>query len=836
MRSRWRLILGTLVSAVFLTWAIAGLNIPAFLGALRSAQYAWLLPGVAIYFLGVWARTWRWQYMLRPIRPLGLGPLFRLVCIGYMGNNVFPARAGEVLRSYALKQEHGVSISSSLATVLIERLFDGLTMLLFVFVALPLVRFETAALERFRASIAVFTLLFVGALVVFLAIAARPHLARRLADWLAQRILPFRYRQRAVSLADRFLVGFESLASGRAVVMIFVTSVFVWLCETAKYWFVMHAFPFATSFVTLMLMNGIVNLFTTLPAAPGYLGTFDAPGIAVLEAAGVNKAVATAYTLVLHVALWLPITLLGAVYLWRSRLNWRQATTGVEEPSADGAGGQAVHLAGGSGGPPEGWPAAGLADSPRPPVGSVEGVPGTRRPTVGSVAGAVGSARPAVGSVDGLPAPPRVLVVGAGFAGLAATYDVARAGAAVTLLEAMDRPGGLAAGFRDDAWDWSLDYFYHHLFTSDYDAMALARETGFGDRLIVRRPITAYQYRGQPYALDGVIPVLRFPGIPFVDRVRMGLVIAYLKLRRDWRQLEETTVRAWVCRWMGEPAYRVIWEPLLLGKFGDYHDGIPMSWLWARLHKRSMRLIYFEGGFQAFADHLQATVEQLGADVRLSTPAEEVRQRPDGVLEVVTARGVLEADRVIWTAAPHELARRATDLRADYRARLLELRHLGAIVVVLALDRQLMPRVYWLSLDKREFPFLACVEHTNFMPRQRYGGDHLVYLGDYPPSEHRVFGLSDEELLAEWLPAVRTIHPEFERRWIRRSWVFRQDYAQPVFPLHYSRLMPSVETPWPGLVLASMSQVYPWDRGTNYAVALGRQVAAKILGRPSAVW
>ncbi len=809
MRSRWRLLLGTLVSAVFVAWAVAGLNIPAFLQALRTAGYAWLLPGVAVYFLGVWARTWRWQYMLRHIRPLELRPLFRLVCIGYMGNNVFPARAGEVLRSYALKQEHGVSISSSLATVLIERLFDGLTMLLFVFVALPLVRFETEALERFRASIAIFTLLFVGALLVFLAVAARPQLARRLVREIAQRFIPSRYRDRTLSLADRFLIGFESLASGRAVVMIFVTSVFVWLCETAKYWFVMHAFPFSVSFVTLMLMNGIVNLFTTLPAAPGYLGTFDAPGIAILEAAGVDKHLATAYTLVLHVALWLPITLLGAWFLWRSRLNWRQATMVDQAP-------QGVSVAAGSP----------LADSPSPAQSSASSHGPGGSLSASNPEAALPSATVAA---RGRQAEPRVAIVGAGFVGLTAAYDLARAGLPVTVVEAVDCAGGLAAGFRDEHWEWSLEHFYHHLFTSDHHIMDLARQTGFGDRLIQRRPITAYQFQGRGYALDGVLPVLRFSGIPFVDRVRMGLVIAYLKLARDWRPLEQTTVRDWVCRWMGEPAYRVIWEPLLIGKFGKYHQGIPMSWLWARLHKRSARLIYFQGGFQAFADHLQLTVERSGADIRLGTPVERIRRGPQGVLELITPQGAVAADRVIWTTAPQALAERAPDLPDQYRARLLELRHLGALVVILALDRQLMERIYWLSLDKREFPFLACVEHTNFMPRECYGGDHLVYLGDYPPPTDGIFELSDDELLDEWLPALGAINPQFDRRWIRHSWVFRSPYAQPVFPLGYSALVPGLETPLPGLLLASMSQVYPWDRGTNYAVELGHQVAALIL-------
>jgi glycosyltransferase 2 family protein len=325
LKARWRLILGVVVSAVFVWIAVRGLDFGKFLAELQHANYIWLVPGVAIYFVGVWARTWRWHYMLRHIKSVPLHPLFKIVCIGYLGNNIFPVRAGEVLRSVVLKQEEDIPVSSSLATVLIERLFDGLTMLLFVFVALPFVPLESTTLATYRPFIVGFTVLFLGALVVFLALAARPQLARQLYGTFVQMAVPHQFRARVLAVADRFMVGFESLASGRAVVMIFVTSIAVWLCETGKYWFVMHAFPFEVSFLTLMLMNGVVNLATTLPAAPGYAGTFDAPGIAVLVAAGVPQEVAAAYTVVLHVALWLPITLLGAYYLWRSQVNVRQA-------------------------------------------------------------------------------------------------------------------------------------------------------------------------------------------------------------------------------------------------------------------------------------------------------------------------------------------------------------------------------------------------------------------------------------------------------------------------------------------------------------------------------
>jgi uncharacterized protein (TIRG00374 family) len=329
-----RLVAGLTVSAVFLFFVVRGLRLGDFLAALRQADYWWIVPGVMVYFLAVAARTWRWQFMLRPFAQLPLGHLFRLVCIGYFGNNVYPARAGEVLRSYELRRDHGVSMSSSMATVVIERTFDGLVMLLFVFVALPFVPLESEALARYHGLIIGFTVLFVGALAVFLAMAARPHAARRVYAPLVMRLAPERWAAELVALADRFLVGFDSLSRGRDVFMIFATSVLVWLFETGKYWLVMHAFPsLHVSFLTLMLMNGVVNLATTLPAAPGYAGTFDLPGILVLMAAGVGQDIATAYTLVLHVALWLPITVLGAFYLWRSHMGWRPSKL-VEEMEA----------------------------------------------------------------------------------------------------------------------------------------------------------------------------------------------------------------------------------------------------------------------------------------------------------------------------------------------------------------------------------------------------------------------------------------------------------------------------------------------------------------------
>jgi uncharacterized protein (TIRG00374 family) len=323
LKRRWQFALGIVISLAFLWFAVQGLHLQEVWFYLRTANYGWIAPGVAVYFLAVWARTWRWYYLLRPVKVLEIRRLFPIVCIGYFGNNVFPARLGELLRAYVLRRDAGVPISTSLAPIIIERVFDGLVMLLFVFFALPFVGAEHIP-TVYRGVVVGASGLFFGALIVFLAAAANPPRADALYHFFADRFLPRRLAAPVEGFYRRFMVGLSFLRSGRDVLMVFVTSVVIWLLETVKYWFVMHAFAFAVTFIGLMLMNGVVNLTTTLPSAPGYIGTFEV-GARVLEALGVPYSLAFGYTIVLHVALWFPITALGGYYMLRAGMGWREA-------------------------------------------------------------------------------------------------------------------------------------------------------------------------------------------------------------------------------------------------------------------------------------------------------------------------------------------------------------------------------------------------------------------------------------------------------------------------------------------------------------------------------
>jgi hypothetical protein len=325
---RWQFWLGILISVVLLYFALGQQELGLVWETLKTARYWWILPGIAVYFIGVWVRSWRWHYLLRPVKDVSTRAMFPVVCIGYFGNNIYPARAGEVLRAVVLKRREGVPISASLATVIVERVFDGVVMLAFVFLNLPEVTRlkDSSGFLGSIQSLAIWgAVIFIGVLAVFILAAMFPHRTENVIHAVGDKLLPEKWRERVYAVASRFLTGLESLRSPKDVLMVFFTSVLIWLFETGKYWFVMHAFNFEVSFFALMLMNGIVNLATTIPSAPGYIGTFDAPGIAVLSAYGVPREIATGYTLVLHAALWLPITLVGAYYFTREGIKWDKA-------------------------------------------------------------------------------------------------------------------------------------------------------------------------------------------------------------------------------------------------------------------------------------------------------------------------------------------------------------------------------------------------------------------------------------------------------------------------------------------------------------------------------
>jgi len=426
-----------------------------------------------------------------------------------------------------------------------------------------------------------------------------------------------------------------------------------------------------------------------------------------------------------------------------------------------------------------------------------------------------------------------IAIIGAGYAGMSAAYDLVRAGHKVTIFEAAEKPGGLASGFKEPHWDWSVEHFYHHWFASDEHMLGLIDELGLSHKVLFPRPYTVLLYKGKWYPFDSIPQAILFPGLGWgINKARFGLVGLYLRLTNNWWALEKTTVDAWMRKWAGDKVYELMWEPMLIGKFGPYYKDVNMAWFWARIHARTTKLGTYQGGFQAFADDFAKKLTELGVEIRYQNPVTGVTPNSEGGVTLEVASTPKEFDQVLSTTSPGLMAKLTPDLPPSYLDGLLKLKHMGAVVMTLSIKHQLSEQgYYWFNIPKDAgFPFLAVVEHTNYVSPEHFGGERILYCGDYLELDHEYFDLSEDELLARFIPGIQRINSEFNKDWINKFWVYRSKYAQPVPLLNHSQNIPAIETPLQGVYFASMSQVYPWDRGTNFAVEIGRKAAKLMMG------
>lgn len=425
----------------------------------------------------------------------------------------------------------------------------------------------------------------------------------------------------------------------------------------------------------------------------------------------------------------------------------------------------------------------------------------------------------------------RIAIIGAGICGLSAAYDLRKAGKRVTIFEGSDQVGGLAAGYKQPHWNWSVERYYHHWFQSDVHMLGLIKELGWLDDVVFPRPKTVIYYREKFFPFDSIVAAILYPGLGWgLNKVRFGLVGLYLRITKNWKNLEGFTADAWMRKWAGSKVYESMWEPMMIGKFGEkYAKQVNMAWLWARLHSRTTKLGTFKGGFQSFADRFADLLRSMGVNLKLESAVNRIVPQTNDSLRIEYKNNEFEIfEKVLVTLSPNLLSKLAPDLPDQYLEGLKQLKSMGAVVLTLALSHQFSPEgYYWYNIPKSVgFPFLSLVEHTNFVSSEHFGGDHILYVGDYLEIDHPYFSMDRESLIDHFLPFLSKINPQFSKSWIKRSWLSRTGYAQPIPMVNHSKNIPEINTPVKGLYYASMSQVYPWDRGTNYAVEIGRKAAS----------
>lgn len=426
-------------------------------------------------------------------------------------------------------------------------------------------------------------------------------------------------------------------------------------------------------------------------------------------------------------------------------------------------------------------------------------------------------------------------IVGGGFTGLSAAYELAKSGVAVTVLEAESEIGGLAGAF--EVCGEKLDRFYHHWFTNDLDVMGLIAELGLNDRVEVNPTNTGVYYANNFFKLSTPWDLLNFSPLGFLDRIRLGLLALRARRVKNWMALEDKTAEQWLRELGGDNVFRVVWQPLLKGKFGPYAEDVSAVWFWNKLKLRGgsrgkggeERLAYFKGGFVSLAEALATRIRGLGGRIELNAPASSV-QPANGGWETRTPNGVVRSERVIATAALPliaEMIRGWAD--SAYVASLQQIQYIGNVCLVLELDRPLS-ETYWLNVNDASFPFVGVIEHTNFERAETYGGRHIVYLSKYIPHTDRLYSLSADDFLAYALPFLVTMFPKFERNWVLAHNIWRARWSQPVVQRRYSKLIPPEDGPLTGLHICSMAQIYPEDRGTNYAIREGRKTGRRVAG------
>jgi len=427
-----------------------------------------------------------------------------------------------------------------------------------------------------------------------------------------------------------------------------------------------------------------------------------------------------------------------------------------------------------------------------------------------------------------------VIIAGAGFTGLSAALELLDLGLKPIIIEPDTQPGGLAGCFEVNGTQ--LEKFYHHWFKSDEYIHELASRIGRSEDIIYRSTKTGSYFANSIFRLSKPWDLLGYTPLSMLGRFRLGLLVLQAKSVKDWRTIEKLSAEQWLRSNCGDEVYEKVWKPLLKGKFGDFAPEIGAVWMWNKLALRGGSrdksggevLAYFKGGFAELSRRMAKEIEARGGRIELGNRVRGINLEENRFIGVETDKGARSADAMLATM-PQPVFQQLVKGHVDpgYYEQLGEIDFLGNVCMVLELDRSLSD-TYWMNVSDPGFPFVGVIEHTNFEPPASYGGSHIVYLSKYLPTDTDMFGYDRDEMLSFAVPYLSKMFPEFERSWVKDAHLFKSEFTQPIVRPGYSDLIPSLRTPIDGVYLSTMSQIYPEDRGTNYAVRQGLEAAKAI--------
>ncbi len=415
----------------------------------------------------------------------------------------------------------------------------------------------------------------------------------------------------------------------------------------------------------------------------------------------------------------------------------------------------------------------------------------------------------------------KIAVLGGGITGLTAAYSLAKKNHQVTLFEKGPVLGGLAVGFKQPNWSWHLERAYHHLFANDSDIINFAEEIGF-DKIFFKAPETASIFEDLGiHPMDTPIDFLKLPHLDLFNKFRAGSVLAFLKLIPFLPIFERVTAEEFIRKTMGETVWKRLWQELFRKKFGDYAEIILASFIWARIAKRTKNLGYIKGGFQTFIDYLYKQLIDLKINVLTNYEIKDIKKRGEKYL--INNQSF---DKVISTLPTPVMVKLTANLfPKKYLDKFYKLKYLHALTLILETKEPLLKKTYWLNVSAPQIPIMGIVQHTNFIDKKYYGGNHITYLGWYLKRDDKLFSLTKQQLVDFVKPYLKILDTKYS---ILNTYDFKGLFAQPIFDRDFVKNKPDFKTPLKNFYIANLDMTYPYDRGTNYAVKLGKQVAAMI--------
>lgn len=428
-----------------------------------------------------------------------------------------------------------------------------------------------------------------------------------------------------------------------------------------------------------------------------------------------------------------------------------------------------------------------------------------------------------------------IAIIGGGYTGLTIAYRLCKAGHKVTIFEKEDCVGGLASGFVMDGLP--LEKIWHFLYMTDSEALSLAEELGVRDKLVFHQSSVSTYYDGKLYPFMTPVDLLRFKPLSFINRLRTGVVGLYLQHIKNWEPLTRITAYEWMKKRAGKQATDIIWKPLLEGKFGKYYNKVTMSWLWGRIKVRvdskesaGEKLGYFSGGFDILTDRLKKEIEKMGGQIMTGVTVSKIVEAKDDKVSVEIDGRLETFDRVVATTPTHVFAKlieKNTKVTEEHLRELASINYIGALVMVFTSDQKISP-YYWHNINDPKIPFLVLLSNTVLAGEDTYEGKNVYYIGFYAEHDHHYFSDDSQVIMREWEDGLKKMFPDFDAKQIREKKLFKFKNAQHIVDIGYDKKIPSYESVVKNTYLANFSQIYPDDRGLNYAIQEGNKIAQMI--------